>query len=265
MRIGWTTDTVTGDVGRALHYTLLWGLDGVMLRTVGTGQDRVPFVREGPLRRRLEVDDVPVFAVDPGLFEGDLQARASWMNEIAGFDEVASFCKRFGVHTVQVGALASGDEEYDAAAAVLALRQLGDAAARVGLWLAVRNESDTAVATGTDLATLLKAVDHASVRADWRPLDALRAGEDAETGLEALMEGVPIAMVTVADEGGDGVPAIPGQGQLDWEGIFRAMAANGWDELVSLQVHGRPVGTFGLHMTSAIISATRRAKRSVQP
>ncbi len=32
MRIGWTTDTVTTDASRALHYTLLWGLEGVVLR-----------------------------------------------------------------------------------------------------------------------------------------------------------------------------------------------------------------------------------------
>ena len=50
----WLTDTVTGDLDRALHYTSLWGLEGVELRTVGGPEDRVPFVNEAKLRRRLE-------------------------------------------------------------------------------------------------------------------------------------------------------------------------------------------------------------------
>ena len=265
MRIGWTTDTVTTDASRALHYTLLWGLDGVVLRTVGKAGERVPFVNEAPLRKRLEEDDVPVFAIDPGLFEGDLAARASWMNEVDAFNDVAAFCRRMGVDTVMVGALASGADGYDESAAADAIRQLGDAAARAALRLAVRNEADTAVSTGKQLASLLARVSHSAVLADWRPFDARRAGEDPEVGLAAFRDVSAIASVVVQDAATDGTPEVPGQGQIDWDALLFALASAGWDGLVALEMHGRPPGTFGLHTASAMISAIRRAKRAVVP
>jgi len=265
MRIGWTTDTVTTDASRALHYTLLWGLDGVVLRTLGKAGERVPFINEGPLRRRLDADEVPVFAIDPGLFEGDLRARASWMNEVDAFEDIASFCRRQSVSLVLAGALATGAEPYDEVDAADAIRQLGDAAARADLYVAIRNEGGTAVSTGAALASLLQHVSHPAVQADWRPLDALRAGEDPSAGLEALRDVAQIASLTVKDEGPDGTPSVPGQGQIDWEGQLGVLAMDGWDGLVNVEVHGRPSGTFGLHTASAVISAVRRAKRSAKP
>lgn len=261
MRLGWTTDTVTTDASRAVHYTLLWGLEGIVLRTVGRTGERVPFVNEAPLRRRLTAEQIPVFAIDPGLFDGALNARAVWMNEIEAFGEVASFCKRFGVDTVLVGALATGDFEEGAAAA--ALRQLGAAASEAGLVLGVRNELGTAVETGAALGSLLARVAHPAVRADWRPFDAMRAGEDPDDGLAAVRGA--LASVTVWDASPDGEPAVPGEGQVDWASILQALASDQWDGLVSMEVHGRPAGAFGLHTASALISAIRRAKRAAAP
>ena len=63
MLTAWLTDTVTSDLDRALHYTLLWGLEGVELRTVGGAEDRVPFVNEAKLKRRLSEHELPVVAI----------------------------------------------------------------------------------------------------------------------------------------------------------------------------------------------------------
>ena len=65
----WLTESVTPDLCRAVHYTLLWGLEGVVLRTVGRSGNRVPFVNERQLRTRLEEPEGQVVAVDPGLFD----------------------------------------------------------------------------------------------------------------------------------------------------------------------------------------------------
>lgn len=260
MNLGWITDTVTTDASRAVHYTLLWGLDGIVLRTVGTPGNRVPGINEAPLRRRLEGEELPVFAIDPGLFEGGLSERARWMNEVDAFDEVGSFCKRFGTGLVLVGALACETEDFDEGQAADALRRLGIAAARFGLELGVRNEMSTAIPTGRALASLLKRVGHPAVRADWRPLDALRAGEDPLDGLAAVREW--LASVTVRDETQDGEAAIPGQGQIDWDGLVGPLKADGWTGVTILEMHGRPAGPFGLHTASAMISAIRRAKRA---
>src|SRR5690606_13981037 len=105
----WLTDTVTPDLDRALHYTLLWGLEGVVLRAVGIHDDREPHVNEAKLQRRLAEHDVPAVAVDPGLFEGPAGDRGAWMNDLALLPDVLAFCRRIGCGTVLVGAL-SGDE-----------------------------------------------------------------------------------------------------------------------------------------------------------
>ena len=73
----WLTDSVTPNLSRAVHYTLLWGLEGVVLRTVWTSDNRVPFVNEQQLRTRLQEADLPVVAIAPGLFEGHLREKAA--------------------------------------------------------------------------------------------------------------------------------------------------------------------------------------------
>ncbi|MEM8558873.1 MAG: sugar phosphate isomerase/epimerase, partial [Bacteroidota bacterium] len=64
------TDTVTTDLDRALHYALLWGHEGLAIRTLGRHGERVPYVNEAKLKRRLDEHELPLVAVEPGLFEG---------------------------------------------------------------------------------------------------------------------------------------------------------------------------------------------------
>ena len=225
MTTAWTTDAATPDVSRAVGLTLLWGLDGVALRTVGGG--RVPNVTEGPLRRRLAEAELPVVAVDPGLFEGAASARAGWLNDLAALDETSAFCARVGCGLVRVGALAAG-EPGDLDVAAEALRQAGERAARDGLRLAVRNDAATAVATGAALAALLAATDHPAVGADWRPADALLAGEAPGEGLAALGR-APLCVGVrdgVPDGAADGgwARAVVGEGAVGWGGHLAALA-----------------------------------------
>ena len=259
------TDTVTGDLARAVGYALLWGLEGVALRTVGG--ERVPFVNEAVLRRRLADDELPLAAVDPGLFEGSAGDRAVWLNDVAAFDDTASFCRRLGCGIVRVGALGSGGEPADR---VAALRALGDAAARHGLRLAVRNEAGTAVATGADLAALLAQVAHPAVGADWHPAEAFRSGEAPLDGLGALLalgDGA-VACVAVVDEvsADDGVlvDAVVGEGVLAWAAQLAGLAAAGYSGPLALAVPGRPAGAAGLASASALVRLARAAVRSAR-
>ena len=261
------TDTVTGDLARAVGYALLWGLEGVALRTVGG--ERVPFVNEAALRRRLAENELPCAAVDPGLFEGSAGDRAVWLNDVAAFEDTAAFCARVGCRVVRVGALAAGGE---ADARTAALRALGDAAARHGLRLAVRNEAGTAVATGADLAHLLADVGHEAVGADWHPAAARAAGEDAAAGLDALLAAggdvCPVACVAVSDDAAadDGVRVdVPvGEGDGQWEAQLARLAAAGYAGPLALDVPGRPTGAAGLASGSALVRLARVAVRAAR-
>ena len=250
----WTTDVATADAARAVRLTLLWGLDGVVLRTVGGG--RVPNVNEAPLRRRLDEAELPVVAIDPGLFEGAASARAGWLDGLDALDEVAAFCTRMGCPVVRVGALAAGERP----GAADALRQAGDRAARHGLRLAVRNEAGTGVATGAALAALLAEIDHPAVGADWRPADAWDLGEARADGLAALVEAGHVPLVVGVDDGrgelgADTVEGVPGGDTL------AALARAGFDGPLVLDALPPPVRTSGLASATALIRAARQATR----
>jgi len=259
----WLTDTVTPDLDRALHYTLLWGLEGVVLRAVGSHDDRVPHVNEAKLKRRLAEHDVPAVAVDPGLFEGPAGDRGAWMNDLALLPDVLAFCRRIGCGTVLVGAL-SGDEGL----AVEALRRAADAAARPGLQLAVQNTSDRSDegladrATGQAVAALLDAVDRPNVRACWRPADALEAGEPALGGLEALGERIALVMVRDgARMAGGWAPRSLGEGEVGWEDVLRALHGAGYDGPLCLDLSDLAAAKDGLREATTLIGLIRKARR----
>lgn len=259
----WLTDHVTPDLDRAVHYTLLWGLEGVVLRTVGGEDDRVPFVNEEKLRRRLLEHELPCVAVDPGAFEGDVAERLVWMNERMELAETFAFCKRLGCSLVLTGNLSQTG--LDAEAAGAALRSAGDAARKAGITLAVRNDLDTACASGEALAAILNAADHPNVRAAWNPADALEAGHDPAAGLAAL--GDRVAMVLVRDgeraEGGWS-KAVPGEGAVGWGEHFERLARQGFDGPACLLVSERPRAKAGAREAYAMIRAMRAATRAAR-
>ncbi|MEP0546858.1 MAG: TIM barrel protein [Rhodothermales bacterium] len=252
----WLPDPITSDLDRALHYTLLWGLEGLVLRTVGKRADRVPHVNEPRLKRRLSEHDLPAVAADPGLFEQPAAERGAWMNDLVLLDEALAFCTRVGCSRVLVGALPG---ESDVAAD--ALRRAGERAARRGCILAVRNEPGGRP-TGEALAALLADIDHPAVRACWSPADALEAGEEPEVGLDALAGQIEI--VTVRDgrrEGGGWQPATLGEGAVGWPDVLRGLHAHGFDGPLCLDLRDASSPKDGLRAATALIQMARAAIR----
>ena len=249
------TDTVADGLASALDLALLWGADGVALRTVG--RDRVPHVNQAAVEARLRQSELDLLLVDPGLFGPEAAPRSVWMNEVAAFDETAAFCRRLGGGLVRCGALDGS------AGAVDALKALGDAAAQAGVRLAVGNERGGA-ATGAELAQLLAAVGHPAVGAEWRPVEALAAGETG--GAAALLDaGVSVFAAEVRDATTDGEPRPPGEGDVGWSGALSALEAAGFDGPLVLDfgaARGGPerVRTVGLRWTTAVIRLARAAR-----
>ena len=252
----WLPDAVTPDLDRGIHYTLLWGLEGLVLRTIGGHAERVPHVHEPRLKRRLSEHDLPAVAVDPGLFECSADERGAWMNDLVLLDEVLAFCSRIGCSRVLVGALPGADD-----AAAEALRRAGERAARRGCTMAVRNEKEGRP-TGRALAALLTAVDHPAVRACWSPADALESGEPVEAGLDALEDRVEIVIVR------DGVgkasgwqPALLGEGAVNWPLALRGLHAHGFDGPLCLDLRDTDSPKVGLGEATTMIRMARAAVR----
>ena len=108
----WLTDTVTSDLGRALHYTELWGLEGVELRTVGGSEDRVPRVNESKIYNALETSGRFLSAIVPNMFEGPVSQTAAWMNDLVTFDETLRFCDRVRCPRVVIPPFAAEENAF---------------------------------------------------------------------------------------------------------------------------------------------------------
>lgn len=258
----WLTDTITSDLDRALHYTMLWGFEGVELRTVGGASDLVPFVNEEKLRRRLSEHDVPVVSVVPGYFMGAASDKAGRLNDGAQLEETLDFCRRIGCDRVVVSAF-TDVERHETDAAVAALHRAGVSAARKGIRLHVLNEVGMAHPTGAALGRLLDAVDHPAVYAAWDPAAALQAGEDPLEGLQALGSRVGLVRCyNVMAQGDQWIPAPLDAGGVDWPAQLLMLHKMRFDGPLSVEVHLHPGPKHGLRIATALIQMIRAARRA---
>lgn len=247
----WRTDTVTSDLDRALRYTFLWGLEGLVLRTMGSVEERVPRINEEKLRRRMREENIPVVAIEPGIFEGPFGNTAAWLNEIAVSRETFAFCNRIDCTEVVISSFSVGDGLPDTSGIAEAIRQAGETAAEFGCRLLVRNRRETTCVTGRDLTQLLLTVDHPAVGAAWDPVEAKRGGEKPTRGLESL-EG-QVGMVICPDTAVEGelAPAIELEEQLS------VLTRRGFDGPISLEVVTEPKPKTGLSAATRLIRMMR--------
>jgi sugar phosphate isomerase/epimerase len=258
------TETVTYDLERAVHYALLWGLEGLELGRVGGIRDRVPFINEQKLKARLRASELPVIAVDPGTFVGDVAERSAWLNELVQLDETLRFCARIGCPRIVVSSL-RGEGKDAFTGAVEALRAAGRKAERSGIRLCVINEASYLAASGEELALLLEAVNLEAVRAAWDPAAAVQSGEEADAGLAALGGRVELVRCRNGERTGNGWEPRPiDSGEVDWSSQLRALAYDGFDGPLSLDVDVVPAGTEGLRGSTALIRRLRSAVREVR-
>lgn len=253
----WLTDTVTPNLSRALHYTQLWGLRGVELRTVGGAEDRVPHVNESKIRGQLESTDMLLAGVVPSVFEGPVSDRVAWMNDLAQFDETLSFCNRLRCPRVVVNPFAH-EPDVDFGALADALRRAGEKAAARDVLVAVRNGPETTCPTGQALASILAMTDHPNVVAAWDPCSAFRAGEDPKDGLDAL--GDRVSLVRCSDgriEDGYWVDTTFGEGDVDWAAQLAGLAERDYLGPLSLEIYVEPRPTHGLRSATNLIRLLR--------
>lgn len=253
----WLTDTVTSDLNRALHYTQLWGLQGVELRTVGGPEDRVPFVNEKQVREQLEASGVLLAGIVPSIFEGPVSDRAAWMNDLVRLDDTFRFCNRVKAPRIVIPPFAA-EPAADVDAVADALRRLGKKAGPAGVIVAVQNGPETTCPTGMALAEVLALVDHPNVKAAWDPASAMRAGEDPSDGLAILADRV--TLVRCSDgrvENGYWEDTPFGEGAIDWPEQLRLLDAVDFTGPLSLEVYVEPRPKYGLRAATTLIEMLR--------
>ena len=127
---------------------------------------------------------------------------------------------------------------FDRVASTLA--ELADLANERGLIIGIENEHACNVATGTETAQLLAAVDHPALQVIWDPANAFVAGE---TPFPDGYDRIPPSRIvhvhakdcTVANQ----VPTFGPLGEMgiDWPGQLAALARDGYRRTISLETH----------------------------
>lgn len=134
------TDSLSLDLERALKYGFMWGIDQLVLRSVGDGV--VPHVQEKKVRRILEKFEAEVFALFPPLFMEDAEQQAVLLNDAALLQEVLAFCNRMSVDTVLLDAF-GGAPIWELNSFDGFLRQIADKAHQAGVRLVFMAQTPT--------------------------------------------------------------------------------------------------------------------------
>jgi sugar phosphate isomerase/epimerase len=256
------TDTITTNLDRALHYVLLWGLEGVELRSVGRATDRIPFVNESKLRRRLQELELPAVAVVPGLFEGDVADRPAWMNELAALEETLQFCRRMDCPRVVVSSFSRSDPDVPGAfeSAAGALRQAGRRGNSYGVEICVLNESRMLASTGGRLSSMIELAE--DVSAAWSPAEAVVSGENPLEGLGRLSGKIALVRCRNGEVLGNGwEPRTIDKGEIDWLEQIRQLESMRFDGPISLELSAEPRARQGLQDATKMIEYIRHARR----
>ncbi|MGH9663827.1 MAG: sugar phosphate isomerase/epimerase family protein [Bryobacteraceae bacterium] len=125
-------------------------------------------------------------------------------------------------------------------AVVSALRGLADKAAKEDLIIGLENEHACNIATATETAKVLAALDHPNLKVVWDPANCYVAGEDPFPHGYGLLPPRRIVHVHCKDchlEGHTPEWGPLGTRALDWKGQIAALLADGYEGYLSLETH----------------------------
>jgi sugar phosphate isomerase/epimerase len=110
----------------------------------------------------------------------------------------------------------------------------------------LENEHDCGVATGEEAAKFLADLGSPNVKIAWDAGNAFFAGEtpypDGYERIRGRIAHVHVKDAAVDTATGAARWTVMGAGQVDWQGQFRALIADGYDGAVSLETHYTPLG-----------------------
>jgi sugar phosphate isomerase/epimerase len=127
------------------------------------------------------------------------------------------------------------------------LREAAEKAGKRGVTLVLENEYACNTATSAESLRTLKAVDSPFFKLNWDPGNAAMRGDVPYPDGYRVLPKERIGHVHVKDVGrkaGGGFEwAELGKGMIDWTGQFRALLADGYRGIVTLETHWRGAGT----------------------
>ena len=259
-RIGILTDEVCADFDEALDWIAGERLGHVEVRVVNgknasdLGDEEVRDVRRQIEARGLYVSAIasPLFkcALDPSrpVASGDRfgQKEQSVEEHFAKLDRVIAIAKQLGAGRIRIFSFWREVEPQRYTEEIVGhLRRAGEVARRHEIQLLVENEPSCNGGFADEVAAIVEAVRSPAVKALWDPGNEAYGGREAFPAGYNKLRGV-LAHVHLKDAyiGADGKPrCVPlGSGNVPWIPHFRALAADGYDGLFTIETHYTPEG-----------------------
>ena len=260
-RVGILTDEVSADFDDALDWCAQQGMKHVEVRVIdGRNVATLTDEQVQDVRRRVEARGLYVSAVSSPVFKvaldpsrpvasGDRfgQAEESVEAHFAKLDRVIAIAKLLGTRRIRV--FSFWREVEPARYRDEVVRQLRRAAAvaqRQGVLLLVENEPACNGGFAAEVADLVGGVGSPAVRALWDPGNEVYGGREAFPAGYAQVKDV-LAHVHLKDayHRQDGSPkCVPlGSGDLPLVAQLRALNADGYDGLFTIETHFVPAGS----------------------
>lgn len=280
-RLGILTDEVSNDFQEALDWAREQGLKHVEIRTVDgknvavLGDDPVRDVRRQVEARGLFISAVasPLFkcALDPSrpVASGDRfgQQEEGVEAHFAKLERVIAIARLLGTHRIRIFSFWREKEPARYQPEIVRhLKRAGQIALHHGVMLLVENEPSCNGGFAEEVARIVREIDCPAVKALWDP------GNEAYAGGEAFPAGYGhvkdvLAHVHFKDAyiGQDGkARCVPlGSGSVPFIPHLRALAADGYDGLFTIETHFKPEGGSARTGSRMTLDAIRTLSREV--
>jgi sugar phosphate isomerase/epimerase len=177
-------------------------------------------------------------AVDPRFQQDSFAAKYGFEDQDRLATRAFQIAHRVGARIVRVFSYwRTVDPEKCFDGIVTALRGLAGRAAKEDLIIGLENEFACNVATATETARVLAALDHPNLQVVWDPANCQLSGESPYPDGYRKLPATRIAHVHAkdCDEAGRWGPL--GEGAIDWNGQMAALARDGYKGWISLETH----------------------------
>jgi len=244
------SDEVSQELDRAIALCKRFGLQGIELRSVWNykaPQDISP-ADVARIQSMLGDAGLVVCSIASPFFKCDIDSP----EEIARHHDILRRCGElahaFGIRLVRGFTFWRKGPYADYEARILDLYQpVLRVCDEADILLGIENEASTFIGTGHRLAAFLDQLDSENVGAIWDPCNVLYDKDDPEVpfpdGYEVLKPRIVHVHIkdTKPNASGEQECCVVGEGDIDYEGQFRALFDDEYDGWTSLETHWRPV------------------------
>jgi len=257
LRIAAITDEYTMDLAQALDAMAATGMTGAELRMID-GKNIIDLT-PGELDRAIELcreRDIEIVSIaspllkcvlpgspdiDPRFQQDVFGAKLTFADQPRLTGRAIEIAKRTGARIIRVFSFWRTVEPEKCTGGILeALHGLCEEAAKEDLIIGLENEHACNVATGSESARILNALDHPNLKLVWDPANALVAGENPFPEGYRTLPANRIVHVHAKDchmEGRTPVWGPLGTRTVDWKSQIAALLEDGYTGWLSLETH----------------------------